>query len=114
MLRKVAQLLGATLRDSDIVARYGGDEFVLMLPGAGIREVEIIARRLVENARSSKVDSGSGTSFGITLSLGIATHDASTGFGGSQELLAAADAALYHSKRNGRDQLTSYEQIRAA
>lgn len=114
MLRKVVQLLGSTLRDSDIVARYGGDEFVLMLPGVGIKEVEVIARRLVENARSSKVDSGAGKSFGITLSLGIATHDASTGFGSSQELLAAADAALYHSKRNGRDQLTSYEQIRAA
>lgn len=114
ILREVAALLTSTLRDSDVVARYGGDEFVLLLPGVDAAQVEAIGRRLVENARTRKVTSESGTSFGITLSLGIATCDARTTFGTTQDLLAAADAALYHSKRNGRDRHTSFEQIRAA
>ena len=52
--------------------------------------------------------------FSITLSLGIATCDSKTKFATSQDLLAAADAALYHSKRNGRNRYTCYEKIQAA
>jgi GGDEF domain-containing protein len=51
---------------------------------------------------------------GITLSLGIATCDGQHRFPAAADLLAAADAALYHSKRSGRDRYTCYETIRAA
>jgi diguanylate cyclase (GGDEF)-like protein len=114
MLKDVASLLTGTLRETDIVARYGGDEFVLLLPGVDTSQVETIAQRLVENARGRKVDNGAGRQFSITLSLGIATLDSKATFTTSQDLLAAADAALYHSKRNGRNQHTSYDKIKAA
>jgi diguanylate cyclase (GGDEF)-like protein len=114
MLKAVAGLLSGTLRDSDVVARYGGDEFVLLLPGVDANQVEAVADRLVRRAREARVDNGSGASFSVTLSLGIATRDARSTFGSSQDLLAAADAALYHSKRNGRNQHTSYDRIKAA
>ncbi|WKZ13461.1 MAG: GGDEF domain-containing protein [Gammaproteobacteria bacterium] len=114
MLKEVATLLGETLRESDVVARYGGDEFVLLLPGVDTGQVNAIARRLVQVARDRKVTGGNGQSFSITLSLGIATHDAKHAFATSQELLAAADAALYHSKRNGRNRATNYDEIKAA
>ncbi len=114
MLKTVAELLGDSTRDSDIVARYGGDEFVLLLPGLDADTAAQVATRLVESARQRQVKDGNGGSVGITLSLGIATHDSETAFESAQALLSAADEALYHSKRNGRDQLTCYEQIKAA
>lgn len=114
MLKAVADLLTGTLRDSDIVARYGGDEFVLLLPGVDSAQVDAVADRLVKRARVTQVDGGNGARISITLSLGIATRDADSAFASSQELLAAADAALYYSKRNGRNQHTCYEKIKAA
>jgi len=114
MLKAVAGLLTGTVRETDIVARYGGDEFVLLLPGTDAAQVESVAGRLVKRARETTVENPSGAAFSITLSLGIATCDARAGFGSAQDLLAAADAALYHSKRNGRDQHTCYDKIRAA
>ncbi|MCC7329456.1 MAG: GGDEF domain-containing protein [Gammaproteobacteria bacterium] len=114
MLRAVAGLLTGTLRDTDVVARYGGDEFVLLLPGLDTTQVEAVAERLVQRARTTRVEGNAGRSFAITLSLGIATRDSASGFATSQELLAAADRALYHSKHSGRDRHTSYDRIKAA
>ncbi len=114
ILRQVASLLKSSVRESDIVARYGGDEFVLLLPGLARDGAEAIAQRMIEDVRKSTVSGADGEAVSITLSLGIATYDTESGFGDSAALLAAADEALYHSKRNGRDQLTSYEAIQAA
>lgn len=114
MLRAVATLLLDSLRDSDVVARYGGDEFVLLLPGIDAQGAAQVGARLVSEARSRQVDSGNGLQVSITLSLGIATMSTEHQFPGCQELLAAADTALYHSKRNGRDQHTLYASIQAA
>lgn len=114
MLKAVAGLLTENLRDTDIVARYGGDEFVLLLPGLDAHAAEQIAGRLVGSARGRTIDGADGQAVNITLSLGTATHDSSGAFDKPAELLAAADQALYHSKRNGRDQHTSYEAIEAA
>ena len=114
MLKTVALLLSSTVRDTDSVARYGGDEFVVLLPGTDSTQAEAVAGRLVKRAQETLVDGDNGAKFSITLSLGIATRDAKASFTSSQELLAAADTALYHSKRNGRNQHTSYASIKAA
>lgn len=114
MLKEVAGLLQGNLRDTDIVARYGGDEFVLLLPGLDANAAAQIAGRLVDSARGRSIDTDEGEKLHITLSLGTATHDSSGSFEKPAELLAAADQALYHSKRNGRDQHTCYESIEAA
>lgn len=114
MLREVANVLKNGLRESDIVARYGGDEFVLLLPGADAGQADAVAKRIVASVRTCRIEAGNGQQIGITLSLGVATCDSQNRFATSQELLAAADAALYHSKRNGRDRYTLYETIKAA
>jgi diguanylate cyclase (GGDEF)-like protein len=114
MLQAVADTLRATLRSTDLVARLGGDEFVLLLPGIDAERVDKIAERLGQEARGMKVTAPNGKTFSGTLSLGLATLDATSPFATWQDMLAAADKALYHSKRNGRDCHTRYDRIRAA
>ncbi len=114
ILQTVAQLLRESLRDSDIVARYGGDEFVLLLPGTDARLAHEVGIRLCEGVRARSIQAPDGQRVGVTLSLGVATCDSQTRFNNPKELLAAAGSALYHSKREGRNRHTCYETIRAA
>ncbi len=114
ILQTVAALLRDTLRDSDIVARYGGDEFVLLLPGVDTAQANRVGERVCEAARTRTAKTADGRSVGITLSLGIVTCDSHNKFDSPKALLAAADSALYESKRKGRDQFTCYGAVQAA
>ncbi len=114
ILKAVADMLAETLRDSDTVSRYGGDEFVLLLPGVDTEQANRVGTRICEAARTRKALIADDKQVSITLSLGIATCDAQHAFDSAQALLAAADSALYHSKRSGRDQYTCYDKIEAA
>ncbi len=114
ILQTVAELLRDTLRDSDIVARYGGDEFVLLLPGVDAEQADRVGVRVCEAARTRTARTADGRSVGITLSLGIVTCDSQNKFESAKALLAAADAALYESKSDGRDRHTCYKANKAA
>jgi len=114
ILKKVAELLTANLRETDMVGRYGGDEYVLLLPGVDADRAEQVAARVVAEARKQGVRSDDGASVGITLSVGLATFDSRNSFESPKDLLSAADVALYHSKRNGRNRHTCFQEIAAA
>jgi diguanylate cyclase (GGDEF)-like protein/PAS domain S-box-containing protein len=91
LLRAAAAVWQSTLRSSDVLARWGGEEFALMLPGcdgAG-------AARLIERLRGTLPD-------GVTFSAGVATSDGRTA---PRALVDAADQALYSAKANGRDRV---------
>jgi len=108
VLAAMAALLRTCLRDSDIVARYGGDEFVLLLPGVDAIQADLVGQRLTGEARQHGALTEDGVKVMVTWSLGIATFDSQNRFACPKELLAAADVALYQSKRNGRDQYTCH------
>lgn len=90
--------LRSSLRNSDLIGRFGGDEFVAIVPGRGENAVLSIASRLERAVATSgrPVENGPDR---ITLSLGVAT---SRGCADLDDLLARADAALYQAKRSGR------------
>jgi len=113
ILREIAKMITGTLRSEDIVARYGGDEFVVLLPGSDDEAACRVAARLVTEA-SSCGEGVKGAEILPTLSLGVVTMNGKNEFETPKELLAAADRALYHSKEAGRNRHTSYEQIKAA
>jgi diguanylate cyclase (GGDEF)-like protein len=99
VLRHVGRALARTARAADVAARFGGEEFVLLLPGADAAA----ARHAAERIRGAIADAG-GSPVPVTASAGVAV-----GAGACLEpdqLLRAADAALYRSKRSGRNRTT--------
>lgn len=105
LLRSVAVRLNAVLRDQDTLARSGGDEFSVVLPGLSHQqEAEVVASRLIETIRPPfSVD---GHNLSVGLSIGIAIAD--SGMTTPDRLLRCADMALYEAKRNGRNRFEHF------
>ncbi len=109
VLVAVANTLQSTVRASDMVARIGGEEFVVILPDLKARDAQNLAQRLCDRVRKIPID---GTARGITISVGISLMDYGapifTHGTTERDLLIWADRALYQAKDNGRDQVSYY------
>jgi diguanylate cyclase (GGDEF)-like protein len=95
LLRQLADYLSGSLRDSDAVARMGGEEFMLVLRGPGLAAIDIVSK-LISSWRTKKPLA--------TMSAGVAVHSLRTQFAATY---AAADQALYAAKNSGRDRAIS-------
>jgi diguanylate cyclase (GGDEF)-like protein len=107
VLRVIADRFKAQLRDGDLIGRFGGEEFAVLLPRTSAVEAERVAERLRARIADEPVVVGDGRSEGVlvnvTVSVGVAgLEDASQDL---DELLAAADAALYAAKNAGRNRI---------
>lgn len=105
-LRKVATALRRAAREMDVVVRYGGEEFCLILPVTGVKEAAFVAERLRRTIEAEVFPGETNLPLGrLTISLGIATYpeDGDT----LQQLLTAADLALYRAKELGRNRSVS-------
>jgi diguanylate cyclase (GGDEF)-like protein len=103
VLSAVGVLLQNALRVSDIPARYGGDEFAIILPGTTKTEAWVVAEKLRAEMQDLRLQASGGQELAIRGSLGVAHF--SPEFNGSMQLLEAADAALYQAKQSGRDRV---------
>jgi len=101
-LRAIIDPIHAELRQSDVIGRYGGEEFVVILSSADAAAAIPIAQRIVERVAEVRVP-GFGDPISVTCSIGIAASD-TLGIWG-EPLLAQADAAVYVAKRSGRNQI---------
>jgi diguanylate cyclase (GGDEF)-like protein len=91
-------------RPGDLVARFGGEEFVVVLPNTDSEGAEQVANEICESLRSRRLPH-TGSPFGIiTISIGCATLIPQTGMH-APDLIAMADHALYTAKHNGRNQV---------
>lgn len=109
VLAEIASRLTNQLRDVDLLARYAGDEFVVILPGVTMRASLEIAARLLRAIRSRPFELADGDNIVVTLSIGAATFpaDATT----HEELIGAADTAMYLAKGYGRDAVCHYRDV---
>ena len=92
----------AELRQSDVIGRYGGEEFVVILSSADTAAAHPIAQRILERVASVRVE-GFGKPIALTCSIGVATSDMLGVWG--EHLIAQADAAVYAAKRSGRNRV---------
>ncbi|HYD19291.1 MAG TPA: diguanylate cyclase [Patescibacteria group bacterium] len=103
LLAQFAKLLMEQIRQEDIACRYGGEEFVVVMPGAGVEITEARAKKICEAVRNMKVTLGGESFGGVTVSIGVSSYPAH-GIR-MEELVSAADKALYGAKHGGRDQV---------
>jgi len=93
----------AELRQSDVIGRYGGEEFVVVLTGADEAEAFPVAQRICQRVADVRLEGFAAAPIRLTCSIGVASSDTLQVWG--QHLIAQADAAVYAAKRAGRNQV---------
>ena len=104
VLSRVASVLSEHLRERDFIMRYGGEEFVALLPGTGLKQAEQVFERLRAAVAQEVHEGPAGVRFRATVSIGLATHmDGARRAASAVDLVRGADRALYDAKRSGRN-----------
>ncbi|MCI0510597.1 diguanylate cyclase [Chromohalobacter marismortui] len=102
-LIEVAELLGDNVRRGDIICRYGGEEFVIIMPGAGLAAAQQRGEHLRQQVATLDIAAGNGKPIHVTVSLGLACYPQHGEH--TDSLLHHADMALYEAKQRGRNRL---------
>ena len=105
VLRHLAAGIAAASRTMDFVARFGGEEFVVLLPSTDLAGAGVVARRIL-NSVAAQVVEVDGKRICYTVSAGIAMMEPDSG--GLDTMMKRADAALYVAKANGRNRVEAY------
>ena len=109
VLKTVSKVIKSQLRDYDIAGRYGGEEFLLLLPYTNFEDAKIVAERLRKSIETKKIDISKilpdHKSISVTMSLGVAQYNQSEY---EKVFIQNADKALYKAKESGRNKVIAY------
>jgi diguanylate cyclase (GGDEF)-like protein len=108
VLRQLAKILTESLRQYDRAGRWGGDEFILIMPETQLSEAVTVAERLRIKTSETKLSLENGEQISMQISLGVAC--VSGHYPSLIKLVDAADQALYQAKQSGRNRVCSYDQ----
>ncbi len=103
VLREVSSMIMDNVRQIDIASRYGGEEFIVILPDTEIKEAQIVAERIRGCIEQTKIDYDKKT-MGVTVSLGVTQHHPDIDRD-NRVIIDRVDKALYNSKKNGRNRV---------
>jgi diguanylate cyclase (GGDEF)-like protein len=109
VLHKFGDLLRQNLRQSDLICRYGGEEFVVVLLDSALGEVQQRLNKIREMVKEIEIQRGKERISGVTVSIGIVEANGSDWT--TSKLLRAADEALYAAKKAGRDRSVVYPEM---
>jgi diguanylate cyclase (GGDEF)-like protein len=110
VLREFADVLRATLRETDLAGRWGGEEFLMLLPGTDAAGAAQLAERVRLAFTERPMLTPDGAPLAVTCSFGVAQHRAGED---EEELTAAADRALYRAKAQGKNRVESSTPVRS-
>lgn len=105
-----AKVLHRQKRNSDVLCRFGGEEFVILLPETNCDGAEVVAEKIRKKTESLSINIDSNTTLQFTVSLGISSVFADNEEN-IEEALQRADEALYKAKNNGRNQVVKYRSL---
>lgn len=103
VLKETAKVLHNSARDYDIVARMGGEEFLVVCEDASLQTCIVIAERILQNLASHSIEYATDCNLSITASLGVYSSAKNPADTSIEAMLSAADAALYQAKHAGRN-----------
>jgi len=111
VLKAMANILKQAIRQGDVLARWGGEEFIVFLPETSLQEAAALAERLRTAIAGMRIPYATGETT-VTASFGVAQKD--RGHSTLDALIASADECLYQSKQQGRNRVTASQAERAA
>ncbi len=100
VLKSVADILRKKIRNSDTIVRFGGEEFLILMPSTDIRRAYVAAEKLKSAIKENKIELKDGKSISVTISAGVAQFKKGMSL---DDLIKCADEALYKAKSNGRN-----------
>jgi len=102
VLEKIAALIRRNIRDTDIAGRYGGEEFIIILPLADLSSAMVVAERIRNIIENAEMKDSAGNVFVITVSQGLSSWEQGED---AYSLISRTDEALYKAKENGRNRV---------
>ncbi|MES2919845.1 MAG: GGDEF domain-containing protein [Pseudomonadota bacterium] len=108
VLQRSAHVLRESLRQHDAVGRYGGEEFMLLLPGTALDGARILLERCREQVADSIVDADTGEAVRLSASFGLACNEGRSELD-AEDLIRLADEALYRAKAGGRNRVEAMQ-----
>jgi diguanylate cyclase (GGDEF)-like protein len=102
-LQEIARAIRSALRGGDILARYGGDEFTVVLPEADVEQGYMVAQRVLAAARACSVDAPDGSKVRVSASIGLAVYPDHAGE--AKDLFLFADNMMYRAKAEGKERV---------
>ena len=109
ILIQIAQTTAAQVRDVDVLARYGGDEFIILLPQTNAEQAYLMAERIRESVAMLSIKNNESALF-VTLSLGVAEIELAPQDQSIETVIHRADKALYEAKQSGRNHTIIYKR----
>lgn len=105
VLVRLVEIVKQGIRSEDLVARYGGEEFAVLLPKTTREHAAAMAERMRESIETERIGVGADTAVSFTISAGVSGYEPGGAIREPEQLLRAADAALYRAKAGGRNRV---------